>query len=350
MRLPGKGTLLLLMMILAVTPICSARKGEPAPGVQLVWPNPPEAPRIRYLGEHRGSVDFAKKPSKWRRFLVGQETTNGINLHKPYGVTTDSSGRVYVTDTGLGAVMVFDPRERSVKMLGKEGPVRLVTPIGLAVDEKGRLFVSDVDLDQVFCFDLGEKVVLALGRKEGMKNPTGLAIDKARHRLYVADSHQHKILIYSTDGVFLESWGSRGPDGMQFNFPTNVTVDAAGNVYVVDTGNFRVQVVTPEGVLQSSFGEAGNALGNFHRPKGIGVDSEGHIYVADAAFNNFQIFDPAGELLLYVGATGRDPGAFWLPAGVHIDEQDRIFVVDQINRRVQVFQYLPEERDKEEQL
>jgi DNA-binding beta-propeller fold protein YncE len=349
MRLIRNILLLAISALMAATLSWSAKKIDPQPVQNLVWPNPPEAPRVRYLGEHRGSVDFARKPSKWRRFLVGAESTAGVNLHKPYGVTTDTEGRVYVTDTGLGAVLVFDPEKRSVTTLGKDGPVRLVTPIGLAVDEKGRLFVSDVDLDQVFCFDLGEQVVLALGRQEGMKNPTGIAIDKARHRLYVADSHQHKILIYSTDGQFLESWGSRGPEGMQFNFPTNVTVDDDGNVYVVDTGNFRVQVISPAGKLQSSFGEVGNAMGNFHRPKGIGVDSEGHIYVADAAFNNFQIFDPTGELLLYVGTTGREPGSFWLPAGVHIDEQDRIFVVDQINRRVQVFQYLAQERDKDEQ-
>jgi DNA-binding beta-propeller fold protein YncE len=319
------------------------RRGKTTPSsTDLVWPLPPDPPRIRYLEALHGSTDLAKKRGAWKRFVLGPETDPGITLVKPYDVVTDVLGRVYVSDTGLGAVLIFDHEAKEIRTLGAQGRGRLVTPVGLALDGQGRLFVADVSLDTVFCYDEREEVVLALGRKEGMRNPAGLAIDKQRHRLYVADSHLHQILIYSTEGVFLDRWGSRGSDAGQFNFPTNVTLDAQGNVYVVDTGNFRVQIFDPEGGISTTFGEAGDSLGSFHRPKGIGVDSQGHVYVADAAFNNFQIFDRQGRLLLFVGATGHEAGTFWLPAGLHIDGRDRIFVADQINRRVQVFQFLAE--------
>ena len=306
----------------------------------LVWPLPPDTPRIRYIGELHGSANYAKKKGRWRKFLVGTEQETGLSLKKPYGVVTDSRGRMFVSDTGLGAVLVFDEREKEVRALGNNGRVRLVTPIGLALDERERLFVSDVDLDQVFCFNIDEEVVLALGRVEGMKNPAGIAIDKQRHRLYVADSHLHQILVYSTDGRFLERWGARGTGEAEFNFPTNIAVDHNGLVYVVDTGNFRVKILSPEGALVGQFGEVGDSPGSFHRPKGIALDGDGHVYVTDAAFNNFQIFDSGGQLLLFVGSAGQAAGDFWLPAGIHIDGRNRIYVVDQINRRVQVFDYL----------
>jgi len=337
-----------LICVLAVLPLSwQAQAGTPrkqaVPNAsELVWPLPPDPPRIRYIDALHGATDMVKKRGAWKRLLLGPQTDPGITLHKPYGVVTDVLGRIYVSDTGLGAVLVFDPKAKEVRTLGTEGRGRLVTPVGLALDEQGRLFVSDVSLDTVFCFDEHEKVALALGRKEGMRNPAGLAIDKRRHRLYVADSHLHQILIYSTEGVFLDRWGSRGSEAGQFNYPTNVALDGDGNVYVVDTGNFRVQILDPEGEVLSTFGEAGDTLGSFHRPKGIAVDSQGHVYVADAAFNNFQIFDREGQLLLFVGGAGREPGTFWLPAGLHIDSQDRVFVADQINRRVQVFQFLGE--------
>jgi len=305
----------------------------------LVWPLPPESPRIRYVETFTGTADY-KKPSRWRRVLLGPETDSGIVLRKPYGVATDSAGRVYVSDTGLGAVVVFDRTARSVRTIGDSGRIRLVTPIGIALDDQERLFVADAGLSQVFRFDANGDAVLALGRDQGLKSPAGIAIDRNRHRLYVVDTQLHQILLYSTDGEFQGRWGQRGPAAGEFNFPTNVAVDTAGNVYVVDTGNFRVQALDPDGKPLSSFGRPGDALGSFHRPKGIGLDSQGHLYVVDAAFNNFQIFDAEGHLLLDVGTTGQEPGSFWLPAGIHIDGSDRVYVVDQINRRVQVFQYM----------
>ncbi|MFQ5876446.1 MAG: 6-bladed beta-propeller [Acidobacteriota bacterium] len=342
-----RGILPLLLIALAPAPGAAGADGRRRsdrgrPAAELVWPLPPDPPRIRYVDSLRGSSNFRKKPSRWRRFLLGPETDRGISLRKPYGVTTDAAGRVYVSDTGLGAVVVFDRDAREVRLLGHEGRVGLVTPIGLALDERGRLFVSDADLDRVFCFGGEGEVLLSLGREEGLHNPAGLAIDTVRHRLYVADSHLHRIFLYSTDGLYLTAWGSRGRAEGHFNFPTNLALDAGGNLHVVDTGNFRVQIFSPDGEFLSAFGEIGDGPGRFHRPKGIGLDSEGHIYVADAAFNNFQIFNQGGELLLFVGTLGSGPGNFWLPAGIHVDRSDRIYVVDQINARVQIFQYLPE--------
>lgn len=334
----------LLRLILAGTTLFFAGTVSGAAD-DLVWPLPPDAPRIRYVKSYSGAADFRKKPSRWRRVLVGPEIDKGIALKKPYGVTTDDAGRMYVTDTGLGAVLVFDESKKKVRVLGQEGQVRLVTPIGLAVADDGAVFVSDADLNQVFRFSADGRIDLALGRAEGLQNPTGIALDRNRNRLYVADSHLHKLFIYSTTGEFIDSWGERGPGPGQFNYPTNLAVDRQGNVQVVDTGNFRVQSFSPDGRLLSTFGEAGDAFGSFSRPKGIAVDSEGHTYVVDAAFNNYQIFDEEGRLLLFVGSLGSGPGRFWLPAGIHIDGKDRVFVVDQLNRRVQVFQYLSEDRD-----
>jgi len=331
------------VLLLAASELALGANRQTTPaseGQELVWPLPPSPARMRFIRSWHGADDFRKKPSRLRRLLVGPEHEEGIALRKPYGVTTDAEGRLYVTDTGLGAVLVFDPQKKEVRPLGVEGQVRLVTPIGVAVDSLGRVFVSDADLDQVFAFGVDGRVELALGRAEGIKNPAGIAIDRRRDRLYVADSHTHRLFVYDTRGVPLGSWGDRGPGEGQFNFPTNVAVDREGNVYVVDTGNFRVQVFDPDGTPLTTFGEAGDGFGNFTRPKGIALDSEGHVYVVDAAFNNFQVFDDDGRLLLFVGTLGTEPGQFWLPAGIHIDGHDRVYVVDQVNRRVQVFQYL----------
>lgn len=307
---------------------------------ELVWPLPPDPPRVRFVAAYSGEADFKKKAGGFKRLLLGPEPPSAVALKKPYGVAASDDGRIYVTDTGSATVFAFDPARREVRQLGVEGRVHFRVPTGIAVDGAGRVFVADSGLAAIYCFDAAGKPVMSLGGKE-LQSPAGLAIDRARHRLYAADSRGHRILSWDIDsGRFVAAWGTRGGGDGQFNYPTNLAVDKAGRVYVTDTGNFRVAILDADGRFVRAFGDAGDAMGHFHRPKGIGVDSAGHVYVSDAAFNNYQIFDDTGQLLLWIGGTGRDPGTFWLPAGLYVDAKDRVYVVDQANARVQVFQYL----------
>jgi sugar lactone lactonase YvrE len=203
------------------------------------------------------------------------------------------------------------------------------------------VFVADATLKRVFGYASDGRFSIAIGHDGELASPSGLAVDRANKRLYVADAARHRILSYSTvDGSPGPTIGKRGSEPGEFNYPTNLAVDARGRLYVTDTLNFRIQIFDAQGRFVSTFGTLGDTPGCLNRPKGIGVDSEGHIYVIDASFNNFQIFDERGQLLLFVGAGGNSPGEFFLPAGLFIDERDRIYVADQGNSRVQVFQYV----------
>lgn len=312
----------------------------PAP-VELVWPLAPETPRIKYVEIFQRKDHFgAQGTERLKEILFGKDPRSQGRMVKPYAVTTDAKGRVYVTDTGLGVVWVFDREKKEVRFLGDSRQGRLATPSGVVVDGRGVVFVSDTKLDRVFAYDESGKVILAIGKPGEFYSPSGLALDRDSGRLYVADTGRHKIRVYDgVSGKFLFEFGGRGTEPGKFNFPTHLFL-RKGRLYVTDTMNFRVQVCTLEGKPLESFGEIGANLGQLARAKGAAVDSEGHLYVVDAAFSNFQIFDANGELVLYVGQVGTQPGQFWLPAGMHIDEEDRIYVVDQYNRRVQVFQYM----------
>jgi DNA-binding beta-propeller fold protein YncE len=308
--------------------------------VDLVWPNPPETPRIRYIRSLSHASEFGTSGTGWIEYFFGDEMAGA--MAKPYAATTDAAGRVYVTDTGLGVVWIFDEKNKKVSLLGTSGQGTLKQPIGVAVDNRGIVFVSDVLLQRVYGLDREGKLIVAIGKKGELKAPSGLAIDSASNRLYVADTRGHNIRVYNTtDGSFLFEFGTRGKEEGEINFPTNLFI-RNGKLYVTDTGNFRIQIFDLEGKFVKKLGLVGDALGALARPKGVATDSEGHIYVVDAAFDNFQIFDEQGRLYLYVGSAGSRPGFFWLPAGIHIDEHDRIYVVDSYNRRVQVFQYLKE--------
>lgn len=316
------------------------------PTAQLVWPLPPDQPRVRYLKTYRGIDDFkpSKRPSKLMAVLLGGEDPDAQPsdmMVKPYGVAVSSRGQLYVADTAARRVFRFDADSKTLSFVGESGEGRLSKPIGVAVDGQGTVFVADGTLKRVFGYAQDGRVTVNIGRFGELANPSGLAIDRSRDRLYVADAALHRIASYSTlDGALISTFGKRGSEPGAFNFPTNLAVDAGGRLYVADTLNFRIQVFDVDGTFLKEFGTLGDMPGTLNRPKGLGIDSDGHIYVVDSSFDNFQIFDSDGQLLLSVGAGGNKPGEFSLPAGLFIDEQDRIYVADQGNSRVQVFQYI----------
>lgn len=304
----------------------------------LVWPAPPEQARVRFVAEYHSQDDLGGASLK-SRLLGGGEAVPA--LEKPYGVAASTDGqRIYVTDTRLQAVMVFDLQANTLRPFRIDAQTRLVSPIEVRLDSRNNVYVTDSAQGRVNIYSSQGRTIASLGKAEGLQRPTGLAVDEQRGHVYVCDTVAARIVVYGLDGTFIRAFGERGAGAGQFNFPVNLALDKQGNLYVVDTGNFRVQRFSPQGEYLSSFGRAGDSFGAITRPKGIALDSEGHVYLADAAFNNFQIFDLNGNIMLFVGSLGREPGKFWIPAGMYIDDSDRIYVVDSVNARIQVFQFL----------
>ncbi len=300
--------------------------------VDMVWPMPPEEPKIRFLDILQSNRDVGEDVALAKQ-LFGEDLR--AHLQKPFAAAADKEGRVYVVDPGR--VFVFDKKNKKLSFIGDSGAGKLAYPLGIDIAADGRIYVADAEAKRVFVYDDKGRVVNIIGARDEFLNPVSVAIDNKRSRLYVTDSKKHFIRAYTLDGTFIKTIGER-----EIFFPTGVDIDSEGNIYVVDTAQFRIAIFDPEGNFKGSFGKIGDRPGTFTRPKGIAIDSEDHIYVVDAAFQNFQIFNKEGQLLLFVGGAGREPGRFSLPAGIYIDENDKIYVGDQLNRRVQIFQYLGE--------
>jgi len=315
----------------------------PAPTSQLIWPLPPEKPRVKFLQELGNNFDIeSKKKKSWVDKVVGNADPNQTEyFEKPAGIATDSHGRVILTSTQRSTVYIVDPERRTLtRILGDRG-IRLQTPLGLAVDAKDNLFVSDPFQHLVLKFDSNGSLVATIGGSDGINNPTFMAIDEQRRRLYVVDSHVHQVLVLDLDTLKLKNTvGKRGEKDGEFNFPVGIGVGPDGSFAVTDTGSCSVQVFSADFKFLRRFGKQGDRPGEFIRPKGVAIDREGNYWVVDAAFNNFQIFSPKGVLLMWVGQFGNVPGAFNLPMGIYIDKAQKVYVSDQLNHRVQIFQFL----------
>ena len=312
---------------------------EPLP--DMVWPGPPEQPRIRFVNAVSWPEDVQIRPGLFGRFfryLIGKEETPMV---APYGVETDESGRLYVVDTFLRTVHVFDVRGNGYYPFPAD-KANLVSPIDIGIDDaRGKIYVSDSKQGVVKIFEgAGKKFVGEIG-KGLLQRPTGIAVNAKTAELLVVDTRSAHILRYNlTDHHLKGKFGGSGAAAGKLNYPTNICVAEDGIILVSDSLNFRIQMFSPEGSYLGGFGSLGDGPGYFSRPRGVATDSDGNIYVVDGLFDNVQIFDKEFRLLMAFGGPGAGYGEFWLPTGIYIDKNDRIYVSDSHNKRVQIFQYL----------
>lgn len=328
------------MLVLSIVPVYGS--AETAQEKPWVWPPSPDAPRVQQVRTFITPQDLGITKGFFARlweFIVGEDTQDRII--SPHGVVADGNGKVYVADWGGRCVHFFDFEKKDYDKFSETKLGPLVSPIGAALDADGRLYITDSVLRRVFIFK-GTKNKLVIGDDGRFLRPTGIAVNAGEKLLYVVDTLGNRIDVFTLDGALKFSFGTRGAESGEFNFPTHIAIDRKGDVYVMDTLNFRVQVFTKDGKFLSQFGGTGTTINEFIKPKGIAVDSGGHIWVSDEMRNSIQVFDREGRLLLIFGKTGIGKGEFNMPSGLFIDSRDRLYVADSYNYRVQQFQYLPE--------
>jgi DNA-binding beta-propeller fold protein YncE len=311
------------------------------PEAELIWPLPPEPPRIEYRGFIRSAADLGRQPGLLQRVasvLFGEDETEML---KPVAVAKNRVGMLVVADPGVPTLHFFDLEERRYRRLEEKLASQLRSPVGVAIDDSGRVYVSDSVRRRVFVLEEGRRLVAELGAGL-LERPTGLALSPAQDLLYVVDTTSCRVVVFDRAGSRVGGFGKRGVEPGEFNSPTHISTAPDGTISVSDSLNYRVQRFRPDGALLAGFGRAGDGAGTFARPKGLAADAWGRTFVVDAAFENVQIFDSGGALLLAFGASGSGPGEFLLPSGLFLDSSNTIWVADSFNRRIQVFRLFAE--------
>jgi DNA-binding beta-propeller fold protein YncE len=304
----------------------------------LKWPTPPNPVKVVYNGEISGF-----RPTGKSLFTQLFGRGKGGEIIKPVAVAVGGDGRIAIADAALMAVHLFVPTQQKYILLTHAGSKRLQSPVSVVFTRDLKLFVSDSVLRKVFLFNMAgklEKVLDAVGNGTFIR-PTGLTIRPDNNYLYVADAGSHRLEIFDPEGAYAGSFGKRGVGKGEFNFPTHLASDYKGQIYINDAMNFRVQVLSDKNKVSAMFGRHGNGSGDFAMSKGIAVDRHGTIYVVDTLFDRVQLFNIQGDYLMSFGGRGTAAGQFWLPSGVFIDDyHQQMYVCDTYNKRVQVFDLL----------
>ncbi len=213
----------------------------------------------------------------------------------------------------------------------------------------------------VLIFEEGAPVLASAG--------SGVAVNATTHDVYVADTGNHRIAEFESDGSFLRAWGWGVADGIsnelqtctltcfaglsgsgpgELEAPTFIAVDndpsslSFGAVYVGDTGDKLLTKFSSKGVLEGTWGDHENAkkepepdgqLAGKNAPggpfsehegfprsfAGIAVDTSGNLWVYGTGSEMFE-FDQAAGFIREWGGGGAKP------AGIAIDGTQNVYL------------------------
>jgi sugar lactone lactonase YvrE len=293
-------------------------------------------------------------------------------LTQPRGVAVGPDGYLYLANAGANRVDVFTAGGAYVRSLGKE-------PVPVPGEN------CDKDRD---CGDNGT------GQAGVLRSPRDVAIDSAGN-VFVANSGNHRVDVFSATGVFVRAFGKevkpgggdvcteatqcqRGTSGTgvgAISSPVGIGVDSAGSVYVAG-GNYRIDVFAPTGAYLRRIGKElsppaeckeddrcevlsleAETAGAMKPAQDVAVDAAGRVAVADSQNFRIDVFNTAGSFLYAFGkgvnpaggdlctaATGckkgtesAAAGGLSSPTAVAVAGSGSLYVADSKNNRINEF-------------
>jgi uncharacterized protein (TIGR03437 family) len=334
------------------------------------------------------------------RFLGDNGPATSANLHFPGGLAFDSTGNLYIADTGDNSIRYVDISNIMHTIAGDGYPgyegdtaspynygSELRQPEDVAVDKNGNIYIADTGNGAVreisggvINFIAGDCVATS-GCTIGYAGDSGLAIDAeliepyavavdAAGNVYIAERNDGRIRQVAAGPNYLNNYiftiigngnpgfsGDGGPALLaQLSSPTGVALDSAGNVYIADSQNFRIRKVPSPGKgdistvagngLFAYSGDGGPATrAELDAPQAVATDAGGNVYIADTANNVVRKVSTSGTIATFAGngifGVGGDGGPATAaqmmgPAGVAVDAQGNVYISDTTGQRVRV--------------
>ncbi|XP_065120798.1 NHL repeat-containing protein 3-like [Paramisgurnus dabryanus] len=177
----------------------------------------------------------------------------------------------------------------------------------------------------------------------------GVAVNHLSGLVYVAQRGDNipKVLVFSTDGDFVQAWNTTTLEMPHGIFLANVSSDPS--LWITDVGNgpygHTIKQYSPSGKLLQVLGSPGKAGSSliplqFDQPAEIFVHNSGEIYIVDGdgGINNRLIkLSKDLQVLWMHGEKGQGLAQFYIPHSVAVDDFQRVWVADRGNKRIQVF-------------
>jgi mucin-19 len=278
-------------------------------------------------------------------------------FYYPMGITLDSSGNVYVADTGNNVIRKIDINSNVTTLAGSgaqgfqdgtASSAKFNQPRGITVDSAGNIYVADSRNNLIRKIDINSNVTTLAG---GFNEPQRVAVD-SEGIVYVVDTFNNLIRKIDINSNVTTVAGSTVGcnDGQgtsaQFNYPYAIAVDSAGIIYVADTGNYRIRKIDRSSNVTTlagstyGFSNGQGTAAQFDGLYGIAVDSAGNVYATESYVHRIRKIDINSNVTTLVeSSAGYVDGIILLarfrqPLDLIVDSSDIIYVADSGNNMV----------------
>ena len=253
--------------------------------------------------------------SQWGDIFVTDPRGGGLNKYNnagtlqksirlavmPKGVAVAANGDILVSQGTT--VAVLDPTSGAVK--SGFGTFKMAN--GIAVDSTGVIYVVDSQDNSVQVYSAAYVKLTqfgSVGNTNGLFfQPTGISYEKLSQQLAVVDTLNGRVQFFTTAGVWVKTVGAFGSGPLKFTSPQSVAFEYSADglrldrMYVVDTFQGNVQVIDASNAVTPSFlryvGNYGMKSGNLVVPSDLLFDS------SDSANSRLIVANGSGKLALY---------------------------------------------------
>lgn len=272
--------------------------------------------------------------------IIGSRGRQAGRFVKPRAIAANRWNEVFIVDRS-GRVQKIDAEGRSLLSWQLE-KVDSGYPTGLCCDATGDLWVADTHNSRILHYSRSGELLGRFGQ-HGVEPgqlvyPADVLVGDG-DSVYVSDyggQGRDRIAVFRRDGSFVQEWGGTGREPGELQRAMGLCFDPEGNLWVADSCNHRLQLFTPEGVFVRLIGGQGANGRMFSYPYDVALDAAGNLVVSEFGSNRVQVVSRDGRSLAVWGQPGAAPGEFHEPWGICV-LRGRIFVVDALNDRVQVF-------------
>lgn len=245
-----------------------------------------------YFAQADGSVSVVDKDGHKLVVLQGKDSKGGVLLKQPEAIAF-APGTIYVTDSETNQVVMFAP----------DGKIK-----GVFGTRSGGFFKS--------------------GGANELSSPRGIALHEGI--VYVADSGNHRIQLYGSNGVFLTTLEIDGATenkqakdkGLPYKLgePTDIGINAQGQIYVLDADDLLIKVYALNGAYIRNMPKSG-------KPLSLAMAQDG-VYVADQDSLVIQKYDFSDKLAYSFGVKGDERAQLKSVTGLVTANERQVFIGD----------------------
>ena len=290
-----------------------------------------------------------------------------------------SVGDVRVYDTEQDRVRAYKSIGEPAFVFGKlnksgAAPGEFCFPSDIAIDLATRyLYICDQGNNRIQVYNDSFEFLFLFN--EDMNRPLGICV--TMDLVYVTLYRDNRLNVYSTEGKYITSVGSKGSKELEFDYPMGLDISGEkSRIYIAEKDNNRIQCLnlqltfnsfivdtlgardvklTPNEIVVLCCSNPCVALYNYshqpirqmvnsgpgsliRNPSFISIDKSANIIICDNNIHSVFVFSHYGELLRRFGKEGEGRGDFIEPRGIAIDPTGRIVVVSRNPKHVvQVF-------------